>query len=600
MNFFEKIKSEQGEENYVFKKEYNYIKTENNSISNYEFLSELGAGGFGKVFKVRYKLDNRIYALKELIKVEGNLEKYLKREIELLSELKHSHIIKYYDSFIYGENTYLVLEYMENGSLKEYLDTFKKMKNIKIKNELVWNLFMQCISSLVYIHSKNIIHRDIKPHNILIDNNMRLKITDFGVSIKLENNEEKYLTKILSEDYSAPEMNLNEEGIHQGKAKYNEKIDIYSLGRVFQDFSSYIENQEDKEFKVLIDSMTKINPNERPSAKEVYDKVENIYMSKYFKNTCMDSLIRCLYSLKPMTSYFLNLDNFNILNTISIYIRCLESFTKENINDWFDSVGQMRLSIENRISLPKTNGEIEPFILFVFVFKELNNELDNPIHEEKKENKDFISNLELNQQKNKNEEKQKYINRFFLKQNTYITNNFMGLIKEIRICKGCNVKTYNFKSYFCITFDLAKITSKLKNKDNKLNLEDCFDYEKQEEKLKSIMCCNCHKFTTHSVFKFIYSGSIFLVINIKNDSKDGLQLYLNEVLDLKEHIEFQNLPTKFVLKGILKKKEEIYLSNINIENSWFRCEKKQIDEINFQPTKETNENIIMLFYQSVK
>ena len=113
------------------------------------------------------------------------------------------------------------------------------------------------------------------------------------------------------------------------------------------------------------------------------------------------------------------------------------------------------------------------------------------------------------------------------------------------------------------------------------------------------MCNNCFKINPHSQNKFYYSGPVLLVVNIKNDFKNKISLYLNETLDIKEHIEFQDLPTKFALKGILKQKEGKYFSNININKNWFFCENKNIKKINFEATKNTNENIIMLFYQSL-
>ena len=174
----------------------------------------------------------------------------------------------------------------------------------------------------------------------------------------------------------------------------------------------------------------------------------------------------------------------------------------------------------------------------------------------------------------------------------------MGLIKEIRHCKTCQLKTYKFKSYFSITFDLLKMP--VNNKTNKINVEECFAYKKQEQLAKDLMCCNCVKINSHFINKYYYSSPILLIINIKNDSLNNVSLYLNEIIDLNDHFEFKGLPTLFALKGILKNKEGKYIININIDNSWFLCEGKKIKKIEFKSTKEKNENIIMLFYQSIK
>ena len=557
-------------------------------LTDFELLRELGEGGFGKVFKVRSLIDNKVYAIKGIFK-DPKKNKYHYREISMLTKLKHPYIVNYYDYFEDEKYVYLIIEYMENGSLLDFINSYRENK---IPNEIVWRLFLQAISGLEYIHLNGAMHRDIKPANLLIDNTLKLKISDFGISKFFQSDDKEIKTSFYSGNYEAPEVIT---GI------YNEKIDIYSMGLVIKDLNQYILRKDDKLIK-LFNKMVKKEPKERPSAKEILDLVKKEYYEKYLKISSVDSLIRCLFTFNSMTSYFLNLNSFNIIIPVSKnYKNCLEAFTDPDLNIWTKAIKDMRLTLENLYPLLEQFQEICPIVLFACLFDGLHNELNNKKIINEADNK-FMINTGICTETNKLATKINFLNSFLVKFNSYISEKFMGLMKIIRICKECELKTYEFKSYCMFTIDLMKINLLSGYEKKKVKIEECFGYLKKEEALTNYMCKSCANNTIHFEYKFVYSAPYFLILNIKNDSNNKVELYINEELDIKEHIEFINLPSYFKLTGILKKdkEENIYFSNINIENKWFLCKNKSIKEINFKNIKETGEEIIMLFYQSIK
>ena len=154
-------------------------------LSDFIIKRKLGEGNFGSVSLVESKITNKVYALKEIRGDYYDNEAQrleVEREIKLLENLNHPHVIKYFTSFTEKGNFYIVTEYINGGSLENlYKDVRKEGKFIREK--LIWDFLIQALSGLVYLHEdKKIIHRDIKPDNLLLDKENGLKISDFGIS----------------------------------------------------------------------------------------------------------------------------------------------------------------------------------------------------------------------------------------------------------------------------------------------------------------------------------------------------------------------------------------------------------------------------------
>ena len=287
-----------------------YFRNYYNSIENNN--NKLGKGNFGSVFKISPRNNGIYYAIKIIKNDEKKRFIDIKREIKILSGINHKNIIKMYDCFCQNEKYYLVLEYLPNKTLNDKInDKIKKCHRHFQENEIL-NIFHQIINGLKYLHDLNIIHRDIKPDNILFDEKDNVKLSDFGYSVLLNNypinkiwkiNPDKDLissgkTKIGHRDYSAPEL-INGNPV-------DSKCDIFSLGMTIfylMSFNLPLNSKivEDKilrnynenilnyfkgldiysiELRNLVMKMIDEDPGKRPSSGEISIEVINI-MSKY-------------------------------------------------------------------------------------------------------------------------------------------------------------------------------------------------------------------------------------------------------------------------------------------------------------------------------
>lgn len=148
-------------------------------VKNYRLVKTIGKGNFARVMLARHMPTNSEVAIKIIDKTQLNansLEK-LFREVSIMKILNHPNIVKLFEVIETEKTMYLVMEYINNGEVFEYL-----VKNGRMKENIARQKFRQIVSAVQYLHSKNIIHRDLKAENLLLDCNLDVKIVDFGFS----------------------------------------------------------------------------------------------------------------------------------------------------------------------------------------------------------------------------------------------------------------------------------------------------------------------------------------------------------------------------------------------------------------------------------
>ena len=291
----------------------NFMEEEKDLIiinnKNFKIIKKLGEGGFGKVIQVLNKSDNKYYAIKQIPIKEEKEEKIeeILNEAKILSKFNCNNIVKYYDCYKDNNNIYILIEYCKEGNLKSFIKKYID-NNTLIEEKIISNIIKQICIGIKEIHNKKIVHRDLKPENIFINDNMNIKIGDFGISKQLNSYQTHALTKnkTMSEYYVSPEISI--------KGIYNEKADIYSLGCIIYELFTLNIYYND----LIMKDIKKIN--------------SDLYNNKWQK--LMDSLLQIDYKKRfdiNQVNKFLE-DELNIKDSIENKIIGEIHIKKEDIN----------------------------------------------------------------------------------------------------------------------------------------------------------------------------------------------------------------------------------------------------------------------------
>ena len=431
------------------------IVKKKNSIKkgNYYLEETIGEGAFAKVKlgthiptgeKVAIKILN-----KEHLFDESNDIQKIKKEINILKRIKHKNIIQLYEIMESKSNLYIVMEYCENKELFDYIISKKYLKEKE-----ACRFFQQIIDGVEYLHLSNITHRDLKPENLLLDKNYRIKISDFGLSYLGKNIDSLIETPCGTPSYAPPEMLKGE--------KYNGVFsDIWSCGIIL--YTMLVGNlpcAESKEELIyenimkhnyffpdyiseevidLIENMLKINPKERFNFEQIkahpwFNKIkpklkpgivygihkipidnnilERIEKYGYNKEKCMKSILNNNFD-ENCSIYYLTLKQLIREKKASIsdlfsdeYIKYLKDYKnwikKDEINNPLFTNYQAEIPSEIEQEKEK---QLNSDSLLVYNNKDINNNMNCPLKEEKNENSEKIILIKENDKNKKKENK---------------------------------------------------------------------------------------------------------------------------------------------------------------------------------------------------
>ncbi|CAD8045015.1 unnamed protein product [Paramecium primaurelia] len=183
------------------------------SLANYQIKNPIGRGAGSFVCKIVNRLNKVEMAAKIIQKTSSNAQK-IQNEVDIHLELHHKNVVHLTDIFEDDDNSYLIMELCDS-------DIYQLIKKEQFSEQQIRYYGKQLAEGLQYLHSHNIIHRDIKLGNLLIQNDI-LKIADFGLAVKLNNDEEERSTLCGTPNYISPEI-LNQQ-------PYGKKVDLWSMG----------------------------------------------------------------------------------------------------------------------------------------------------------------------------------------------------------------------------------------------------------------------------------------------------------------------------------------------------------------------------------
>ena len=496
------------------------------------------------------------------------------------------------------------MEFMDNGDLSGLLKAHKTLEK-PIEEERLFDIFIKAMKCLSYIHSKKIVHRNIKLKNLFLNVDGEIKLGDFCMSAafidKKENNnnienfnenennsiKESVIGDVICEQTiigtpicMSPEM--------MNQTKYDLKTDVYSMGVSFFELCfwnpprdlrryhgniihidlpiQYNKNIYSQELIDIINKMKEIDKNKRPDSDTVLKMLIEEFNKKYSKNSSLGATLSCLYAFDGMTEYFKKPNNQKFLNDNKInkpisfaYLYGINVIN--NKYDWYNSLFDIRNVINFENNRYSGNKEIETSEilshLLAKMHKELNQLSNNNYY--RKKTSDLESQI-------KEDALKKFINISNATNKSAIYDFFYAIMKTKTTCSKCSLTKYYFNFYYYISFE---INLAMRYKKGNLSLENLFDIQNDIcipiGLNKFRYCEQCKSGQVHCQRKQFYCFPNFLIICLERGN--NCQNKMKIIYDLKLNLEKKcdcvgnnNYQLVGIVKRMDKNKKEHYIS----------------------------------------
>jgi len=244
-------------------------------LDDFVIMQTLGTGSFGRVHLVKHKETGKYYAMKVLVKrqiIESKQVEHTINEKKILETLDHPYMVNLIGSFKDNRNLYIILEYVCGGELFSYLRQCKRLPN-----HVARFYAAEVVLAFEHLHSKDIIYRDLKPENLLIDKNGNIKITDFGFAKHVP---DVTWTLCGTPDYLAPE-------IIQSKG-YGKAVDWYALGVLIYEmlagFPPFYDEDQMRLYERILEGRLRWPSYFDPAAKDLIKRLLSPDLTKRYGN----------------------------------------------------------------------------------------------------------------------------------------------------------------------------------------------------------------------------------------------------------------------------------------------------------------------------